>query len=74
MDTVIIANRRYKNGYWEGYRECTQAEAVEWKRHFKATGQIIKVFPGMMEYRADCTKLLDRLEAMRKKKHERTGK
>jgi hypothetical protein len=63
--TVIIANRRRGIDYWEGYAERLEAEAKEWMDYYHSTGQIVKVFPSMIKYRADCEKLLDKWEAKR---------
>lgn len=65
--TVIIAHRRRGQDYWEGYSELLTSEAEEWVGYYRNLCRIVKVFPSMAEYRADCDKLLDNWEAKRKK-------
>jgi hypothetical protein len=64
---VIIANRRKGINYWEGYAERRETEIKEWIDYYRSIGQIVKTFPSMIEYRANCEKLLDKWEA----KHSR---
>ena len=63
--SVIIAHRRRGQDYWEGYAERSEGGAKEWVDYFHSLGQIVKVFPSMTDYRADCNKRLDKLEAKR---------
>ena len=62
-NTVIIAHRRRGQDYWEGYTERTKSEAKEWVNYFRSSGNIVKVFPSLIEYRSDCGRLLDKIEA-----------
>ncbi len=72
-ETVIIAHRREGSDYWEGYSERTVAETDSWVNyfHFHSLGQIVKVFRGLGEFRADCNKLLDRWEERQHKKNSK---
>lgn len=67
-NTVIIAHRRRRKVYWEGYAERLETEKKEWIDYFRSTGQIVDVFSDMIEYRADCERQLDKLEASQKKR------
>ncbi len=70
-ETVIIAHRRKGSDYWEGYSERTVAEADSWVAYFHSLGQIVKVFHGLGEFRADCNKLLDRWEERQRRKNNK---
>lgn len=70
--TVIIANRRRGQDYWEGYTERPEAESKNWIDYYRGLGQIAKVFPSMAEYRANCEKLLDRWAATRNREGKAT--
>ena len=63
--TVIIAHRRRRRDYWEGYAERPEAEAKDWLDYFRSVSQIAKVFSSMTEYRLDCNKRLDKWQAKR---------
>ncbi len=71
--TVIIAHRRKGSDYWEGYSERTIAEADSWVDYFHSLGQIVKVFRGLSEFRADCIKLLDCWEEQERRKNNKQG-
>lgn len=55
---VIIAHRRRGSDYWEGYTKHSEIETHEWVDYFHSIGQIVKVFPSISEFRADCNRLL----------------
>lgn len=57
--TVIIAHRR-RGSDWEGYIERSKIETHEWVDYYRSTGQIVKVFPNISEFRSDCNKILDK--------------
>ena len=63
--TVIIASRRRGQDYWEGYTERLESDAKELVCYYRSLGRIVKVFPGIIEYRDDCNKRLDKWEAER---------
>ncbi len=67
---VIIANRRSDSDYWEGYAERNASETDEWVDYFRSIGSVVKVFPSINEYRADCNKFLDKWEAKEKMKRQ----
>lgn len=69
--TVIIAHRRRGSDYWEGYTERAETESNIWVDYFHSIGQIVKVFPGISEYRADCNKMLDKWDKERKRFNRR---
>ena len=63
--TVIIAHRRRGQDYWDGYSEKSNSEAKKWIDYYRSLGRIAKIFPNIIEYRADCEKRLDKWEAKR---------
>lgn len=65
--TVIIAHRRQSSDYWEGYTERSEKETHEWVDYYRRTGQIVKVFPNISEFRSDCNKMLDKWDKERKR-------
>ena len=67
---VIIAHRQQGYDYWEGYVERLDSEIGEWVDYYRSLGHIVKVFPSMIEYRADCEKLLDSWEVVYSSREE----
>lgn len=65
--TVIIAHRRRGSDYWEGYTERSEMETHEWVDYYRSIGQIVKVFSGINEFRADCNRMLDKWDTKRKR-------
>jgi hypothetical protein len=65
VKTVIIAHRRRGQDYWEGYNEQSEADSNSLIAYYRSIGQIVKVFPSMTEYRADCNGRLDKKDATR---------
>lgn len=65
--TVIIAHRRRESDYWEGYTERTETETHEWVDYYRSIGQIVKVFPNISKFRANCNKMLDKWDIERKR-------
>lgn len=65
--TVIVAHRRRGSDYWEGYTECSEMETHKWVDYYRSIGQIVKVFPSISKFRADCNKMLDKWNKERKR-------
>ena len=63
ISTVIIAHRRRGQDYWDGYEERAENETKGIVSYYRSIGRIVKVFPSIVEYRADCNKKLDKWEA-----------
>jgi hypothetical protein len=72
VNTVIIAYRLRRQDYWEGYTERPETEAKEWIAHYKSHGLIVEEFSSMNEYHVDCKKLLDKWEAKRTDRGDRS--
>lgn len=62
METVIIASKRKGKKLWEGYAEVPKATHKEELSRRRSMGRACKVFADINAYRADVSRILNKLE------------